>query len=170
MNIKKNLSLVFCFFLIFSCNPKRDPVSGKIIRQETNVNKKVENSKGVFSSKIGKNSGTTYEFATSNVLWRATLNSIDFMPLSNVSYSGGLITTDWYNTEKSNESIKISVRFLSDQLSPGSIKVDTFQQICNKNKENCKITKNVNNLNTKIKDQILREARKLKIADEEKQK
>jgi len=159
--------ILLCFF-IFSCKAKRDPITGKIIRQETNVDKKVENSKGVFSSKMGGNKGTTYEFATSNVMWRATLNSLDFMPLSNVSYSGGIITTDWYSSNNSNESIKINVRFLSNELSPRSIKVDTFKQSCGQNKSNCKILKNTTNLGSKIKEKILTEARNLKIADETK--
>ena len=49
-------------------------------------------------------------------MWRASLETLDFLPLTTVDYSGGIIITDWYfdNTGKSEESIKISIRFLSN--------------------------------------------------------
>ena len=63
---------------------------------------------------FGNSRGGVFEFASSNELWRASLDVLDFMPLASVNYSGGIIITDWYNnTENSNESIKISVRFLT---------------------------------------------------------
>lgn len=165
---KLRVFYIFLIFLtIYACSPKRDPNTGKIIRQETNVNKKVENARvGILTGRNQK--GTTYEFATSNVMWRATLNTLDFMPLANVSYSGGIITTDWYKTDKSNESIKINVRFLSNELGPSSMSISSFKKICNTQDNNCKILKNSNDLNLKIKDKIILEARKLKITDEEK--
>ena len=65
---------------------------------------------------IGKG-GTNFEFASSNELWRASLEVLDFLPLANVDYSGGIIITEWYNEGTSNdEAIKITVRFLSNEL------------------------------------------------------
>ena len=65
----------------------------------------------------GNKKGGDFEFSSSNPLWRATLEIINFMPLSNADYSGGLIITDWYNQDNSkNESIKITVRFLSNEI------------------------------------------------------
>ena len=67
--------------------------------------------------KVKKSGSTNYEFASSNELWRASLDVIDFMPLASVNYSGGIIITDWYNnSQNANESIKISVRFLTNEI------------------------------------------------------
>jgi len=168
LSIFKKISIFILLVLIATgCKPKRDPVTGKIIRQETNVDEKAKNSDGIFFSNLGKRkNSTTYDFATSNPLWRATLNSLDFMPLSNISYSGGVITTDWYSKNGSSESIKIAVRFLSDEVKVSSVKVDAFKKTCVNTNENCSIVKNPTALNQQIKEKIIEEARNLKIKDE----
>lgn len=164
INSLKIKSILIILLVLSACNQKKDPVTGKVIRQETNVNKKVENAPSLLFNK-DKNKGTNYEFATSNILWRASLNSIDFMPLANVSYSGGVITTDWYSSNNVDESIKINIRFLSNELKVSSIQVDTFNRKCEKNSEKCKITKNQSNLREKIKDKIITEAKRLETLD-----
>lgn len=159
------LNTLMIMLVLASCSPKRDPSTGKIIRQETNVNKKAENAGGVLFGKGNKN--TNYEFATSNVLWRASIGSLEFLPLLNASYSGGIIITDWYSGEKnSNEMIKINVRFLSNELASSSIVVSVFKKTCDSSGLNCKVLKNNNELSKKIKNQILSKARELKIKDE----
>ena len=93
---------------------------------------------------------TNYEFSTSNPLWRASLERIDFIPLSTVDYSGGIIITDWYgDTSNSNESIKITIRFLSNQVQSNSLKVIVHNKKCKTN-ENCNITE----INSKIKQEL----------------
>ena len=68
--------------------------------------------------------GTSYQFASSNPMWRATLEILDFLPLSNVDYSGGIIITDWYNEGTSlDESIKITIRFLTNEVRSDGIKI-----------------------------------------------
>jgi len=117
------------------------------------------------SSKSGKSGGTTYEFATANALWRASLETLDFIPLTSVNYSGGIIVTDWYSGKSnSNESIKIEVRFLNNDIKSSSLKVNSFKRIC-KN-QNCSISKNNNDFSLKIKDNIMQKARSLKIQEE----
>ena len=124
---------------------------------------------GIFNSSRLKR-GTTYDFATSNVMWRATLETLDFMPLASVNYSGGLVLTDWYSPKlNSNESIKIEVRFLDSELSASSIKVSSFKKKCSRN-NNCQITKSKEKFNSKIKNNILEKARQLKIASEQNKK
>ena len=60
--------------------------------------------------------GGTFDFASSNELWRASLDTIDFMPLVSANYSGGIIITDWYYDQNSrNQAIKITIRFLSNE-------------------------------------------------------
>ena len=89
--------------------------------------------------------GGKFEFSTSNPLWRATIDVLDFLPLANVDYSGGIVSTDWYSDKNSDESIKITVRFLSNEISSSSIKVIVHKKIC-KNINSCTTTI----LNTKI--------------------
>ena len=98
---------------------------------------------------IGK--GTTYEFSSSNPMWRASLETLDFLPLTTVDYSGGVIITDWYSDNNSSkESIKISLRFLSNDIRSESLKVIVHQKICSANL-NCRV---VLLSNTKIKEEL----------------
>ena len=123
---------------------------------------------GIFNSARLKG-GTTYDFATSNVMWRATLETLDFIPLTSVNYSGGLILTDWYSPKiNSNESVKIEVRFLDSELKASSIKVNSFKKKCKNN--NCQVAKSSKSFNSKIKNNILEKARQLKIASEQNKK
>ena len=120
---------------------------------------------GIFNSAKQRKSGNTYDFATSNVLWRASLESLDFMPLSSVNYSGGVIVTDWYSGDlNSNESIKIEIRFLSSELKASSFKVKSYNKICKNS--NCKIANGSKRINDTLKDKIIAKARDLKIKDE----
>ena len=95
--------------------------------------------------------GTTYQFSSSNPMWRASLETLDFLPLTTVDYSGGVIITDWYSDNNSSkESIKISLRFLSNDIRSESLKVIVHQKICSANL-NCRI---VLLSNTKIKEEL----------------
>ena len=70
-------------------------------------------------------------------MWRASLELLDFLPLSTVDYSGGVIVSDWYSDNlKSNESIKISVRFLSNDVRSDSIKIIVHKKNCSTS-QNC---------------------------------
>ena len=124
---------------------------------------------GIFNSSKGFGS-TTYEFATSNVLWRATLSTIDFMPLSEADYSGGIVSTDWYSPKTgSKESVKLTIRFLSTEVSPASIKVISHKKIC-LSENQCSITKMSNTFDQEIKDKIFTEVKKITLEDEKKKK
>ena len=99
----------------------------------------------------GLRGGTTYEFSSSNPMWRASLETLDFLPLTTVDYSGGVIITDWYSDNNSSkESIKISLRFLSNDIRSESLKVIVHQKICSANL-NCRV---VLLSNTKIKEEL----------------
>ena len=80
-----------------------------------------------------------FEFASSNPLWRATLDTIDFMPLASVNYGGGIIITDWYSTNDTNESIKISIRFLTNEVRSDALDIKVFSRKC-KTTSNCIIS------------------------------
>jgi len=92
----------------------------------------VSQGKGISLKSLGGGrGGTNYEFSTSNPMWRATLDSLDFIPLTTVDYSGGLIITDWYTDGNDrNESLKITIRFLSNEIQSNSLKIIVHQKRC----------------------------------------
>jgi hypothetical protein len=117
----------------------------------------------------GKNKNTTFEFGTSNVLWRATLKALEFLPLANADYAGGIIVYDWYSDKvDSKEQIKISIKFLSNELKSSSIQVVGHKKICQDN-EKCFTTKLDDKFILEVKDSIINSARTLKIADAKKE-
>ncbi len=71
---------------------------------------------------LGGKGGGTFEFASSNELWRASLDTLDFMPLASANYSGGMIITDWYSEDQENY-IKINLRFLSNEVRSDAINI-----------------------------------------------
>ena len=75
------------------------------------VQKNIEEGRGFsLMGNIKKNNVGEFDFASSNELWRASLDTLDFMPLALANYSGGVIVTDWYSdSDINNESVKISV-------------------------------------------------------------
>ena len=142
MNFKKLLNIFFLLFLsllITSCSrdffkftsAKDSPVKG-IDRAKKNV----EEGRGVKLGGLvgGGNRSTTYEFSTSNPLWRASLDTLDFIPMTTVDYSGGTIVSDWYNDgSQKNESIKITLRFLSNEIRSDSLKIVVHKKTCSVN-------------------------------------
>tara|TARA_B100000965_G_C19528316_1_gene729906 strand:- start:529 stop:1080 length:552 start_codon:yes stop_codon:yes gene_type:complete len=103
--------------------------------------------------------GGTFDFASSNELWRASLDVIDFMPLSSVNYSGGIIITDWYSDGQNiNESIKISIRFLTNEIRSDALDIKIFNRKCTNNLMNCKITETNKVLVTELTKEILKKA------------
>ena len=106
---------------------------------------------------VSKNGGV-FEFASSNELWRASLDTIDFMPLASVNYSGGIIITDWYSTDQtSNESIKISIRFLTNEIRSDALDIKVFNKKC-LTQLNCTISEKTGNLVPELKEKILKTA------------
>ena len=96
------------------------------------VRKNMEEGKGFRLFGGEKNSGTNYEFASSNELWRATLDTIDFMPLTTANYSGGIIVTDWYSDNQNlNENLKITIRFLTNEIRADALDLKIFYRNCN---------------------------------------
>ena len=112
--------VVACLFLN-ACNGKFPGADARKFPADPKkrVKKNLEEGRGFTLNKAfgGSKRGGTFDFASSNELWRASLDVIDFMPLTSVNYSGGIIITDWYSDgNNSNESIKISIRFLTNEI------------------------------------------------------
>ena len=111
----------------------------------------------LFDSDKSKGGGD-FQFASSNELWRASLDIIDFMPLTSVNYSGGIIITDWYSTDQSsNESIKISIRFLSNEIRADALDIKVFNKKC-LTQTNCVISEKSGNITIELKQKILKTA------------
>lgn len=116
----------------------------------------------------GARGRTTYEFSTSNPMWRASLEILDFMPLSTVDYSGGLIITDWYSEDDPSESIKITVRFLDNQIRTENLKIIVHKKSC-ASSSNCKINLlQGNKISEELQSTIIRKAALLKKESENK--
>ncbi len=108
---------------------------------------------------LDKKKGGDFQFASSNEMWRATLDLLDFTPLSNVDYSGGIIITDWFSETSDQNPIKITVRFLSTEVRADGLKVIIYKKICKENdKNNCKTIIDDTTLGQEIKLAILKKA------------
>ena len=172
---KYMILLPFLIFFSIGC-AKVDPVTGEKIIIEPNVDKRAaeyrDKGGGLFGdlNKIGKSGASSFEFASSNVLWRATLKSLDFLPLLNADYSGGVIIYDWYSqTNNPKEQIKITVQFLNNELRSDSVKIMVHKKIC-ETTERCSNSTLDPNFASSIKDSILASARILKIEEAKKEK
>jgi hypothetical protein len=149
-----------------------DPVTGEKILIEPNekirAREAANKDGGLLGDILGnKNKQTNFEFSTSNVLWRATLKNLDFLPIMNADYSGGIIIYDWYSNKDDKQLIKVSVRFLSNELKSSSIIVSGHKKICN-DVGKCFIEKLDNNFTNEIKDSIISTARLIKVEDSKK--
>ena len=162
ISIKSLKTIIFSILLIpflYSCAGK---FPGADARKNSSdpakrVAKNLEEGRGFKLMDTKRNSGV-FEFASSNELWRASLDTIDFMPLGSVNYSGGIIITDWYSTDQSsNESIKISIRFLTNEIRSDSLNIKVFNRKCLE-QFNCVITEKKGNLINKLKEKILKTA------------
>ncbi len=112
---------------------------------------------GAFSDKKKGGSGD-FDFASSNELWRASLDTIDFMPLASANYSGGIIITDWYSSgQNANESIKISIRFLTNEVRSDALDIKVFHKNCGQN-DNCQISEKKGSLVAELNKKILSRA------------
>jgi hypothetical protein len=106
----------------------------------------------------GKKKGGVFDFASSNSLWRASLDTIDFMPLLTADYGGGIIVTDWFTgTDDTNKAIKISIQFLTNEIRADALNVKVFKKNCDTDK-NCKIISSEGELNSELKLAILKKA------------
>ena len=138
-----------------------DPADARKVSPNVNdrVAKNLEEGKGWSIDKARSGgSGTSYEFASSNPMWRSTLEILDFLPLSNVDYIGGIITTDWYNEgTASDESVKITVRFLTNEVRADGLKIIVHKKKCNI-QQICSVKKVESALETELQLAILKKA------------
>ena len=165
----KNLKVIFFISLISALLNSCSSLPGSDARKfpadpKERIKQNIEQGKGFrLMDKIKGGSGT-FEFASSNELWRASLDIIDFMPLASVNYSGGIIITDWYSTDNSNESIKVSIRFLTNEIRSDALDIKVFKRKCT-TQNNCTVSAQSGKLSKELTIKILKTA---KIYEEQK--
>ncbi len=166
--VKKNILILLSIIILLTqtgceaLKPKK--VSAKDFPPDPRkrVEKNINEGRG-FRVMGGSQKGTNYEFASANPLWRATLDTLDFMPLASANYSGGIVITDWYSENNSpNESVKISVRFLTNEIRSDALDINVYLKKCSENSNNCSISKNNNDLVADLNLSILKKATKYK--------
>ncbi len=138
---------------------------------EKRVEQNLKEGRGFKLNDQFKRKGGVFDFANANELWRASLDVIDFMPLTSVNYSGGIIITDWYSENNNpNESMKISIRFLTNEIRSDALDIKIFNRKCENSSNNCKFLTVNGNLSTEIKKEILKKATLYKEDKEKKDK
>ena len=162
MQLIKILLLLQLIISLNSCGPLayKKVDSSKISNDpDERVRRNIEEGKSFkLFGKDGLSRTTTYEFASSNELWRATLDTIDFMPLTTANYSGGIIVTDWYSDNQNlNENIKITIRFLTNEIRSDALDLKIFYRNCDSSNK-CKIIEKEGNLSKELKKEILKKA------------
>ena len=159
-NLKNSVILGSLLLFLYACGMGADA------RQfppdaESRVKKNIEEGRG-FRLMDGMNKGGgsgSFDFASSNSLWRASLDTIDFMPLASANYSGGIIITDWYSSNtNSAEAIKISIRFLTNEIRSDALDIKVFKKICDTNNK-CIISKHSGELVKELEKKILKTAK-----------
>ena len=163
ISLKKLKILPFLTIIAFALNSCGVTLPGGDAKKyppdpKLRVQKNLDEGRGIqFNTKKMGGSGN-FEFASSNELWRASLDTIDFMPLASVNYGGGIIITDWYSAnENSNESIKISIRFLTNEVRSDALDIKVFNKKCI-TASKCVISEKAGDLIPELKTKILRTA------------
>ena len=157
----EKIILIFAIlFSLTSCQAlKYKPVDAKEFppEPEKRVKKNLEEGRGFRLFGDNEKKGGTFDFASSNPLWRATLDTVNFLPLISANYSGGIIITDWYSNNNQSESIKITIRFLTNEIRVDALDVKVFMKKCGI-QSNCTVTENDGQIVKDLKKSILKKA------------
>ena len=174
--MKKILSIFTIYFIVFqtlvSCGIYKPGTDAKKFppQPELRVKNNIEEGRGFrLMNGFGNGKGGKFEFANANPLWRASLDIIDFMPLLSVDYGGGIIITDWYGEENENDSIKISIQFLSNEIRSDALNIKVLKKNCT-SLSNCKIFLSESKIKEELRVAILKKAAQYKSNDIEKNK
>ena len=171
-NLIKIIAYFFILSSIVSCggfkkvDTRKVPISGP-----ERAKKNIAEGRGITLGKaLGNSRGTNYEFSTSNPMWRASLEILDFLPFATVDYSGGMIITDWYSENNSNDAIKITVRFLANEVRSDSLKISVHKKECKSNM-NCRTNLLKNSaIGNELRTSIIRKAAILERESKDKKK
>ena len=161
INFKHKIAILLLLFLSFGLSNcglyKKTDIKNTPVNAKERAIKNVAEGKSFSLGNIGKGKGGSFVFASSNPLWRASLEILDFTPLSNVDYAGGIIITDWFDNENDKTSkLKISIKFLSNEIRVDGMEVSIFEKKCKNS--SCSTNKIQNNVSLEIKQTILKKA------------
>ena len=172
LRILLKVSLLFFILTLFNQCGIWDPADARKVpvNAKDRVAKNIEEGRSIKFGKLGQGGSGTFDFASSNEMWRATIEILDFVPLTSADYGGGIVITDWYNdTQNQTESIKIMVRFLSNEIRADGIKVTVYDRFCNdSNMLNCQTSVNKSEVSEEIKFAILKKASTYRNTENEK--
>ena len=150
-------AFLIVIFLTTSCGIYKPVYARKVpVQGDKRARQAIEEGRGISLGNVMKR-GTTFEFSTSNPMWRASLDILDFIPLTNADYSGGVIITDWYSKSGEDYSIKITLRFLSNEIRADSIAIKIHKKVCNLNQV-CTVSEIESKLKNEIRDTIIKKA------------
>jgi len=163
--LKKYFIFFFLIFFTFSgCSNnifRRADVKDIPINVNDRVKKNIEEGRGIRFGK-GSSSGGTFDFASSNELWRASMDVLNFVPFSNASYSGGILITEWFdgnsNVKNEKRDLKITVRFLTNEIRADALDISVHERVCQSNGTGCNVNKIMSNIEPEIKLAILKRA------------
>ena len=165
-NCKLFLSLLTLFFTLNSCEafkPKKVDTRDVPIQGSERAKKNIKEGRGTSIDSLikGRGGSTNFEFSSSNPMWRASLEILDFLPLTTVDYSGGMIISDWYTGDGTDEAIKIAIRFMSNEIRTDSLKIIVHKKKCSPDR-NCKtaLLKN-SKISQELRGTILKKASEL---------
>lgn len=156
----KIIILFFCILFLNQCNLYRKTDAREIpTNAKDRANKNMAEGRRIKFGDLNKGGGSgKFEFASSNEMWRASIEIIDFMPLSNVDYGGGIIITDWYSQSSEDDPLKIMIQFLSNDVRADGLKVTVYKKVCDENNSNCSTTFDESDIGSELKLAILRKA------------
>ena len=161
--LKKSIIAFLILILVQSCGAfkfKRSDVKDNPINDAGKRERNIKEGRGI--SIGGKGQSGSFDFATSNEMWRAAMDVLDFVPLTTADYGGGIIITDWYSDNlNSQESVKIMINFLTNEIRADGLKVKVYKKICNNN-QICNTQLMTSELDNEIKLAVLRKAAQLK--------
>jgi len=158
-----NIKIIFLAVFLFTTQCgiyKRSDVRDNPVNVDERVKRNIEEGRGIRFN-LGKNNSGTFDFASSNEIWRASVDTLDFVPLINASYSGGIIITDWFNGGTENNQtdtrdLKITVKFLSNEIRSDALDIIIHERICNKQKTDCSTALVESKISNEIKLAILK--------------
>ena len=163
--LKKYFIFLFLIFFTFSgCSNsifKRADIKDTPVNVNDRVKKNIAEGRGLRFGK-GSSSGGTFDFASSNELWRASMDVLNFVPFSNASYSGGILITEWFDGNSNNKNekrdLKITVRFLTNEIRADALDISVHERVCQSNGTGCNVNKIISNIEPEIKLAILKRA------------
>jgi hypothetical protein len=167
MNCSKLIIILLLSLAFTSCKNSKDLNPNRPLSGEEKRKKNVREGGSALSNILDRGS-TNYEFSTSNPMWRASLETLDFLPLTTVDYSGGIIITDWYSEGGNNEAVKLTIRFLSNEIRSDSLKIIIHKKVCD-SKSNCQtVISDSSLIKNELRSTILNKAALLEKSDKEK--